>query len=486
MMKRISYIVSMFCALVVSSYAQITFTTLANFSGSNGALPAYVSLVQGFDGNFYGTTLYGGPNCSLGTCGTVFKMTRVGVLTTVYTFCSKPNCVDGDLPYGGLVLGSEGDFYGTTYGGGSNGYGTVFKIGPVGTPTILESFCQPFTCNDGALPDEPLALGSDGNFYGTTLYGGGFADNGTVFKITPAGVLTTLYSFPPTPPAQSFPSQLIQATDGNFYGTTASGGTGCTGGCGTLFSITSSGTLTTLYSFCAEPNCTDGTHPESGVVQASDGNFYGTTSTGGELSGGGYGTFYRMTPKGVLTTLYSFCSLSNCADGAYPNPAVIQATDGNFYGTTAAGGGSAKCSSGCGTIYRITLDGLLTTLHSFDLTDGMSPIGGVSQGTDGSFYGTTNGGGLDSDGAIFNLSAGLAPFAQIVPEIGSTEQMIHVLGQGLKSTTSVSFNGTPATFTVKSDTLLTTTVPAGATTGFVTVTTPNSTLTSNKEFRVIP
>lgn len=237
---------------------------------------------------------------------------------------------NGDGPTGVLVQGTDGNFYSTTDLGGANGNGTVFKITPAGTLTTLHNFDG----TDGSVVFAGLVLATDGNFYGTAEFGG--TSNvcgpgcGTVFKITPTGTLTTLHDFKGTD--GSYPGPLIQGADGNFYGITGGGGAN---GDGTVFKLTHSGTLTTLYSFCAQSGCTDGSGPNSpmALVQGSDGNFYGTTFSGGTNNAG---TVFKITPSGTLTTLYSFCSQTNCADGEAPYAGLVQATHGNFYGTTEA------------------------------------------------------------------------------------------------------------------------------------------------------
>jgi uncharacterized repeat protein (TIGR03803 family) len=274
--------------------------------------------------------------------------------------------------------------------------------------------------------------------------------------------------------------------DGNFYGTTASGGDQICN-CGTVFKITPVGNLTTLHSFKG----TDGAYPGGALVQAADENFYGTTGGLGYHCNptSGCGTVFKITRGGSLTTLYNFCAQTNCSDGAHPVAGLVQATDGNFYGTTLVGGGGncvADFGVGCGTVFEITALGELTTLHTFGSTDGANPYGGLLQATNGSFYGTTYGGGAFSGGTIFSLEMGLGPFVAFVHDSGRIGQTGGILGQGFTGTTSVSLNGTPASYTVVSDTFIRATVPPGATTGFVTVTTPSGTLTSNVPFRVIP
>ena len=462
-----------------------TYTTLVNFDGYNGAAPFVMTLVQGADGNLYGTANTGGANLG---AGTVFKVTPGGVLATLYNFCAAPDCTDGERPFAGLVLATDGSFYGTTAGGGTgSGYGlcgTVFRITPAGTLTTLYSFCSQANCTDGEWPWAALIQATDGNLYGTTDLGGsrGVNGDGTVFKITPKGTLTTLYDFDSSNGIVGADplAAVVQGRDGNFYITTASGGAS---GLGTVFKISPSGTATTLHSF----NGTDGASPYSGLIQATDGNFYGTTWENGDSASCAYGcgTIFRITPEGKLTTLHSF----DGADGANPYAGLIQASDGNFYGTTTFGANSI-CTNGdlqgCGTAFKMSPEGVLTTLHSFDGTDGANPWGGLVQATNGTFYGTTTLGGTSIGGTVFSLDMGLGPFVSLLPTTRRVGQDVGILGQGLSGTTAVSFNGTPATFAAVSDTYLKAAVPSGAATGFVMVTTSSGTLTSNKPFRVTP
>jgi len=317
-----------------------------------------------------------------------------------------------------------------------------------------------------------LIQATNGSFYGTTSSGG--VVGGTVFKITSRGTFTLLHSFEGTDGSEPV-GGLIQATDGNLYGTTFRGGAN---GVGTVFKVTLAGTLTTLYSFCTQSGCTDGENPLGGLVQASNGIFYGTTYDGGANNGG---TVFKITSGGTLTTLYNFGSL----DGFYPEAALIQATDGNFYGTTYLGGAGDE-----GTVFKITTAGTLTTLHSFcsesGCADGETPAGALVQATNGTFYGTTPGGGTKGDGTVFSLAVGLGSFVETLPTSGKVAAAIKILGTNLTGATAVSFNGTAATFRVVSSSEIITTVPSGATTGFVSVTTPGGTLSSNVTFRVTP
>jgi len=462
-----------------------TFNTVFYFGGNNGQAPLAV-LAQGRDGNLYGTTKLGGNGYGYGT---VFKITADGALTTLYSFCPRGNCSTGARPLAGLTLATDGNFYGTTSMKGGSGHndGDVFRITSTGVLARV-----PFDGTDGMSPSAPVVQGVDGNLYGTTQIGGtGYG--GVVFKARPPGVLTVLYNFcsqPNCADGREPKSGLVQASDGNFYGTTYGGGDGayCSpqGTCGTVFKITLGGVLTTIYSFCSQSNCADGAFPTGPLVQGTDGNFYGTTSGGGMY---GNGTVFRINPKGTLSALYSFCSQwPNCVDGLQPSAGVVQGTDGNLYGTTLGGGAGNGC---CGTIFEMTLNGQLTTLHSFDGADGEYPQSGLFQATSGAFYGTTPTGGSTSCsgqacGTIFSLSMGLGPFVAFVQRAGTVGHTAEIIGQGFTGTTNVSFNGTSAGFTVQSDTYLTAKVPAGATTGYVTVTTSSGVLTSNVPFQVIP
>jgi len=462
------------------------FTTLASFDKTDGRDPGYPAapLVQGTNGNFYGTTAAGGTSDE----GTVFEISPTGKLAALYSFCTQPGCTDGAVANAGLVQGTDGNLYGTTELGGTNNFGTVFKLTSAGKLTTLYRFCSQSGCPDGAQPSAGLMQAADGNFYGTT-YSGGADGGGTIFKITKAGVLTTLASFDGSNGQYPFFGSLIQATNGNFYGTTLAGGpsTECSNGtplsgCGAVFEMTPSGDLTSIYTFCALENCTDGAAPYGGLVQGENGNFYGTTSQGGT---NGDGTVFEITPAGKLATLHSF----DAVDGYFPEAGLVQGTDGNFYGTTPSGGANGVS----GTLFEITATGKFATLHSFctqpNCSDGTGPFAGLIQATNGSFYGATFAGGTSSNcsggcGTIFSLSNGLSPFVETRLSSGSVGSRVVILGNDLTGATAVSFNGTPAVFTVVTETEITTIVPTGATTGYVSVTTPQGPLASNKKFIV--
>jgi uncharacterized repeat protein (TIGR03803 family) len=469
--KTISTIFLFWAATAIATSAQ-TVTILHNFDQTDdGSQPEFMSLIQGTDGNLYGTTSAGAANAG----GTVFKITLGGTLTTLHSFCAQSFCADGQEPLAGLVQASDGNFYGTTYYGGADANGEIFKITPAGTLTTFYSFCAINLCGDGTNPHGALIQGTDGNLYRTTQQGGTHGD-GTVFKITLGGQLTTLYSFCSQALCAdgSIPDAgLVQGSDGNFYGTTERGGPGD----GSIFKITPSGVLTNLYSFCIQSGCPDGGQPLAPLAKGTDGNFYGTTEIGGANNGG---TVFKMTRAGVLTTLHNF---AYSTDGSTLYAPVVQGNDGNFYGVTNNGGGG----NSVGTAYKITPTGTLTTLYNFcslsNCSDGASPEGGLVQDTNGTFYGTTNSGGIGW-GTVFSLATGLHAFVETRPTSGKVGTPVIILGNGLTGATSVTFNGTAATFTVVSSTEIKTKVPTGATSGKVKVVTSRRTLVSNVAFNV--
>jgi uncharacterized repeat protein (TIGR03803 family) len=265
-----------------------------------------------------------------------------------------------------------------------------------------------FTGTDGYSASGALIQASDGYLYGTAA-GGGSNNGGVVFKVSFDGNYDVVYSFGSNPGDGFSPvGALVQGSDGDLYGVTANGGGSfnCYFGCGTIFKVTTSGSLTTLHNF----NGDDGSYPNGPLVQGSDGDFYGTT--GGEGTQDGPGTVFKITPSGTFTNLYTFCSAQNCVDGYQPFAGLIQANDGNFYGTSYYGGTDYPS----GTIFRMTPAGVLTTLHDFNHTDGAEPYGGLTQGSDENFYGTTGLGGDNNYGTVFRLDV----FATLsVAKVGS-------------------------------------------------------------------
>lgn len=452
-----------------------TFSVLYNFGNNTGDpySPSYSGIVaQGRDGNLYSTAPDGG-TC----CGAVFQMTPAGKLTVIHNFTGSNN--DGAFPKGGLTLGTDGNFYGASYEGGSTTSGAVFKVTPGGTATTLYSFTGG---SDGAAPYAPPVEGNDGNFYGTTTQAGTCGACGTIYKITPSGTFTLLHQFDITHGYGPY-APLVLGTDGNFYGTTVFG---TSANSGVVFRITPSGKFTLLYSF----DSTHGESPFAGLVQGTDGNFYGTTIYGGTTGGG---VVYRITPSGRLTVLHN---INGTTDGARPYGGLVLGTDGNFYGANAYGGTvNSNCADGCGTFFKITPKGAYSVLYKFDYATGATPEVTPFQHTSGTVYGETPVGGTGNVnpciagncGVFYSWkNASLPAFVSLLPYSDKVGKIVEFLGQGFKGTKSVSFGGTAAKFQIVSDTYLTATVPDGATTGSATVQTSAGTLASNKAFQVTP
>jgi uncharacterized repeat protein (TIGR03803 family) len=441
-----------------------TVTTLYNFtdSASSGANPWYVTLVQGTNGNFYGTTYNGGKNAS----GTVFNVSTTGQQKIIYSFAGGTK--DGAYPTGGLTLGTDGNFYGTTQQGGSESQGIIFKITPTGTLTILHNF-NAFI--DGAFPWGPPTLASDGNFYGTAS-GGGPNSRGIVYKITSSGTFSEVYQFDVTH-GYSPVAPPTQGTDGFLYIPVVQGGTFY---CGTILQMSTAGALNNTYDFPCGPG---GSFPLGPLVQAANGDFYSTTQDGGT---NGEGTVYQITTGLVATVLHSFGA--TFGDGTFPAAGLLLATDGNYYSATSDGG-----ANGDGTLFNTTTSGTYTSLYSFNNTVNLtqtSPLAPPVQGTNGLLYGVTEFGGGANDGTVYSLDIGLAPFVNMALFSGKEGETVTLLGSHLTGTSAVSFNGRVANFAVLSDSHLAAMVPQGATTGPIRVTTPAGELLSRKSFVVKP
>jgi uncharacterized repeat protein (TIGR03803 family) len=466
---NIAALILLFLLLVASAAHAQTFTVLANYGD---AFSRFSSFVQGRDGGLYGTV-------TDNNYGSVLKVTPAGTLTVLYNFCGQSSCTDGIYP-GALMLATDGNFYGTTGGGGisdscgGSGCGTIFKITTGGAFTVLHSFAGP----DGSYPSG-LTEGSDGNIYGTAGSGGSgsicTAGCGTIFTMTPAGSITTLHNFNKIDGIG--PTGLVQGNDEQLYGTTYSGGAperiDCevNNGCGTVFKSSTKGVLTTLHTF----NFADGSNPYVPVVQSANGNFYGTTFEGAYVNfhgcSGGCGTVFQITPRGDLKTVYKFETI-----GSNPITGLVRATDGNLYGTSVNGG----CSDS-GSIYDVSSINVLTYVFNNCQTGGFTD--GVVQATNGKFYMAYT--AEESGGNIASFDIGLGPFVAFVVPAAKVGHVAQILGQGFTGTTSVTFNGVAATgFNVVSDTFMTAVVPHGATTGPVVVTTPSGPLTSNQNFRI--
>jgi uncharacterized repeat protein (TIGR03803 family) len=480
---------------------------------------------------------------SLGTALTTSAQT----LNTLHTFCSEgsfPSCPDGAIPTGVLLQSADGNFYGTTAGGGPTASGLIFKITPAGELTPLYNFCPAGfpDCPDGYNPSTGLIAGADGNFYGATEGPDATTNVGVVFRVTPEGDLTTLYSFCPAGglscPDGRAPAGIVQGTDGKFYGTTPRGGNEACGGdgCGTVFKLSRTGHLTTLHTFCSKVNCADGATPQAALILGSDGKFYGTTTYGGSTGTNGQcpngcGTIFSITSTGHLTILHNFCSQPpGCPDGLFPVAGLVEGIDGNFYGTTsstifkitpdgqlttlyqsdithgygffgtlmqgkdgnfygvaASGGLRGGCNgSGCGMIFNTTPNGIFTPLYNFcsqaECADGATPLFGLVQGVDGRFYGSTNWGGTAGRGTLFSFGMGL----DLAPAFGPVGDKFIVTGLNLTGTTGVTINGMTVAFKILSATQVKAAVPTGATSGPVQVTTPGGVLNSNTPFGVTP
>ena len=378
----------------ICAQAGVILTSLHSFDSRDGINP-YGGLVQGTDGFFYGTTYSGGDN-GVDGAGTVFKISPGGVLTNLVLF----DITDGAAPAAGLLRGTDGLFYGTTFKGGTNanGYGTVFQVSSNGALNSLYSFGGSQDVYgvplDGGLPEAPLVQASNGVFYGTCRYGG-TNDNlpdGTIFQIGTNGALTISWSFTGGSDGAAPEGGLVQGSDGNFYGTTF-GGYEAFGG---VFKFTPPATVTGLHTFTGG---NDGGNPFGGLVEGSEGNFYGTTTTGGTFTNG---TVFRISSGGAFSNLYAFTGGN---DGASPYGVLVEGSDGYFYGTTSSGGAHTN-----GTVFRISAGGALTDLYSFTGgDDGGTPYSGLVQGSDGNFYGETLRGGTNGYGTVFRLT--------IVPEL---------------------------------------------------------------------
>jgi uncharacterized repeat protein (TIGR03803 family) len=397
-------------------------------------------LAQGRDGKLYSSASV----CDTDRLGAVFSVSTLGGADFLYYF----DGVHGSASNSGLTLGTDGNFYGTTTEGGADNFGTIFRVTSGGSLTTLYSFTNG---TDGATPYAPPIEGVDGNFYGST-------STGTAYKITPAGIFTSLGAIP----GNSY-APLFLGADGNFYGTTTNGGKN---GLGTVFRMAPRGTVSIVYSF-------DGTHgsdPIASVIQATDGNFYGTASHGGSLIGG---VVFKLTPAGSVTVLHNF-DPNNLYDGYVPTAALVQATDGNFYGAASQGGAEVR-----GLLFEVTSGGVYSVIYYLSGFD-TEPESSLMQHTNGKIYSSL------PTGSILSLDLGLAPFVKTLPISGKVGKTVGILGEGFTGATSVKFNGTEAVFAVVSDTYISASVPAAATSGSVTVVTPGGTLTSNSVFRVTP
>jgi uncharacterized repeat protein (TIGR03803 family) len=433
-----------------------TVTNIYNFTGNNSAAyPGWVKPAQGRDGRLYVTT-EGTP----GTYGSVLAVGTDGKARRIHVFDNT----DGATPLGGVILSTDGAFYGTTTFGGTSNNGVLFRITQNGTYTALHNFAGG---SDGLNPYAPPMEATDGNLYGTTL--GSSTIGPTVYRYSRLSGYSILHQFDAAQ-GQFFASSLIQGTDGNLYLSANAGGTN---NCGVILKVTLAGTVLSSYSF---PCGLGGGSPNGSLLQADDSNFYGTAIDGGST---GAGIVYKMGLDGAVSILYGF--LGSPSDGANPQGALVQATDGNLYGTTVSGGHAAQ-----GTLFQISPSGTYRQLFEFRNKAGELPFGSPVQHTNGKIYGTVVQGALGGFGAVYSLDMGLGPLISFVRPSAKVGQAAQILGQGLTGTASVTFGSVPATsFSVVSDTYMTAIVPNGAASGPVTVTTPAGNLVSHVKFRVL-
>jgi uncharacterized repeat protein (TIGR03803 family) len=447
--------------------AGVVFTSLYSFTGANDGANPYAGLVQGRDGNLYGTTSSGGAN----NLGTVFKISN-GVLTRLYSF----DGTNGAAPYAALVQGTDGNLYGTTYAGGANDLGTIFQFTTNGTLTTLFSFTGTDDPYQGANPGAALVPAPDGSFYSTAEYGGvtnasfdGQRFNGhgygTVFQFTTNGAVTVPVEFANTNGA--YPAGgLVLGHDGSFYGTTTWGGRGITGifpGYGTVFKVTPDGTFTNIYLFTGFD---DGGFIYAGLVQGRDGYLYGAAFSGGSAS---YGTLFKISTNGSYVPLHTFIR----SDSGSPYGGMTEGSDGSFYGTTYG------AYAGFGSIFSVTPGGAFTNLFFFNNTNGSHPVGVLVQAADGNFYGTTSEGGAKGLGTVFRLSVPLPPVIKTLTLTNGTVTLTWsaVAGQAYRAQFSDDLTQTNWTFLTK---------PTVANSGVVTATDSDGVTSSARRFyRVI-
>jgi uncharacterized repeat protein (TIGR03803 family) len=439
--------------------------------GVNNQYGPLGQLALGRNGYFYGMN---GATESAG----IYQMTLGGTETLLWQSGGYPN---QDIPSAGLTLGPDGLLYGTFYQWNNNqaAGGAIFQYNRAKGSNGLKAlyvFPQVNPQGSSANPSQ-LVLGTDGNFYGTAFsgYSGDPNEFGSVFRITPKGVFTTLYTFQGAQANDgSNPNGLTLGADGNFYGVTEEGGNNGVSNAGTAFRMTPAGALTILTTF---NNNSDGQNPIGRLVQGNDGNFYGSTYLGGANN---QGTLFKMTPAGAITYLHDFNE--NTDHAGYPTQPLIQGSDGRLYGA------STNCYAGScstGSLFRINTAGAYTDLYDFPppcQNCEQLPDSPLLQHPNGVLHGVTQFGGSAAEGSFYRLGVGAVPIVSLLLPIGAPGATIGIFGSGFTGATGVAFNGTAASFTVVSNTYMTATVPVGATPGFVTVTEPSRTLQSGTIF----
>lgn len=506
-----------------------SFCSVGGVNCTDGAVPV-AGVIQDASGNLYGTTLGGGSNNTAacdGGCGTVFELNG-NFETVLYNFCSMANCTDGYEPFGGLLQNAAGNLFGTTfYGGNSASAGVIFELEQEDskwTFKVLYTFCAKHACADGENPAAGLIEDSEGNLYGTTEHGGAYG-YGTVFKFDPVDAQeTVLWSFGnPNLSDGMYPEAglILDPSSGDLYGTTSVGGEPEQSGDGTVFRLTSTGQETILHVFCTQLNCADGVFPETGLIEDSAGNLYGTAGEGGVNM---FGVAFELVPATkTYTVLYAFCSEggANCTDGAYPAGGLLLDGAGDIYGTTYGGGaGNAGCNieglPTCGTVFELASPAKPgaawseTVLYSFcsesNCTDGSNPAAGLIENTvTGDLYGTTSYGGTDiyaqgdsGGGTVFQFAIGTGggPAVTLSPtslkfgttDVGKTSAAKKVTltnsGTATLDITTITVSGDFALATVKKTKKVTPcanggTVAAGATCEIAVTFTPLQTGTLN-------
>jgi uncharacterized repeat protein (TIGR03803 family) len=391
-----------------NNFSKVAFSVLHSFQGGlDGANPGYGGLIFDSSGNLYGATTQGGNGGGLcgGGCGTIFKIDPSGDETILYRFSGEND--DAKYPYGTPLRDPAGNFYGTSWGGGSSGNacnnygcGTVWMLSAAGKEHVVYNFTGG---SDGATPTAGLSLGTDGRVYSTT-HNGGIQQAGVIFAIDRSGAESVVHSFEPfTEDGVNTWSGLVRDPAGNFYGMTLAGGgsnPNCGGefGCGVIYEITETGTETILYHFTG---LADGMWPYGGLIRDEEGNLYGA-SQGGT---GQYGTIFKLDSSGNFTVLHTF---AGGAAGADPLATLLRDAAGNLYGTTSHGGGfGSECAGGfgCGTVFVLTNSGKFSVLHSFTGgADGWDPVAPLAFDSSGNLYGTTGNGGTYDAGVVFKIS----------------------------------------------------------------------------------
>lgn len=458
-----------------------TLTILHNLTGSDGQFP-HGPLVQGRDGNLYGTTSPAGV-----LPAKAFKISPSGLYQTIHSFSASPG---SPLPNpSALVRGHDGNFYGITTNGNLPG-GSIFKLSPAGTLNVLHRFGSipndGYSIDNGILRPVPPVQTPDGTIYGTTT-SGGHNGAGIVYKITPSGSYSILHHFALSVNDGSNPSaSLIVGNDGQLYGTSTLGGLPSASS-GTVFRITTAGVVNVLHGFDA---ITDGGHqPQAPLVKGTDGNFYGTTFGRGDLDQ--QGNVFKIAPSGVYTNLHNHDFFNDVSDGAYPSAGLVQASNGLFYGATSRGGlAPGLLANDAGVIFQVTNLGLYDVSHIFDKTlDGGRPVYGLVQHSNGTLYGTTQLSKTSltppGNGSIFKLDVGARPFVFAQPNSGRAGNITRLFGD-FSGATGVTFNGIPAPISGTDNFFRFATIPAGPATGIIKIKTPTGSINGLVNFLVQP